>query len=96
MERTVVLTYAEFGRPKENISGGTDHGTANVQFALGGRVAAAFTVRRRICRACPETAIRPTHSISRRLCRDPRQLRGVDSRAVLRGNSPRSRSSRPD
>jgi uncharacterized protein (DUF1501 family) len=37
---TVVLTYAEFGRrPKENISGGTDHGTANVHFALGGRVA---------------------------------------------------------
>ena len=36
---TVVLTYAEFGRrPKENISGGTDHGTANVHFALGGRV----------------------------------------------------------
>jgi uncharacterized protein (DUF1501 family) len=35
-----VLTYAEFGRrPKENISGGTDHGTANVHFALGGRVA---------------------------------------------------------
>jgi len=37
---TVVLTYAEFGRrPKENVSGGTDHGTANVHFALGGRVA---------------------------------------------------------
>jgi uncharacterized protein (DUF1501 family) len=37
---TVVLTYAEFGRrPKENISGGTDHGTANVHFAMGGRVA---------------------------------------------------------
>ena len=36
----VVLTYAEFGRrPKENISGGTDHGTANIHFALGGRVA---------------------------------------------------------
>jgi uncharacterized protein (DUF1501 family) len=36
---TVVLTYAEFGRrPKENISGGTDHGTANVHFALGGQV----------------------------------------------------------
>jgi uncharacterized protein (DUF1501 family) len=36
----VVLTYAEFGRrPKENASGGTDHGTANVHFALGGRVA---------------------------------------------------------
>jgi uncharacterized protein (DUF1501 family) len=37
---TVVLTYGEFGRrPRENNSGGTDHGTANVHFALGGRVA---------------------------------------------------------
>ena len=37
---TLVLTYAEFGRrPKENLSLGTDHGTANVHFALGGRVA---------------------------------------------------------
>ncbi len=36
----LVLTYAEFGRrPHENLSGGTDHGTANVHFALGGRVA---------------------------------------------------------
>jgi len=37
---TLVLTYAEFGRrPRENLSQGTDHGTANVHFALGGRVA---------------------------------------------------------
>jgi uncharacterized protein (DUF1501 family) len=37
---TLVLTYAEFGRrPKENQNSGTDHGTANMQFALGGRVA---------------------------------------------------------
>ena len=37
---TLVLTYAEFGRrPKENQNSGTDHGTASVQFALGGRVA---------------------------------------------------------
>ncbi len=37
---TLVLTYAEFGRrPKENQNNGTDHGTASVQFALGGRVA---------------------------------------------------------
>ena len=36
----LVLTYAEFGRrPKENLSLGTDHGTATVHFALGGRVA---------------------------------------------------------
>jgi uncharacterized protein (DUF1501 family) len=36
---TLVLTYAEFGRrPRENLSGGTDHGTASAHFALGGRV----------------------------------------------------------
>jgi uncharacterized protein (DUF1501 family) len=36
---TLVMTYAEFGRrPKENQSGGTDHGTGNVHFALGGKV----------------------------------------------------------
>ena len=36
---TLVLTYAEFGRrPRENQNNGTDHGTASVQFALGGRV----------------------------------------------------------
>jgi len=40
---TLVLTYAEFGRrPKENLSGGTDHGTASAQFAMGGRVAGGF------------------------------------------------------
>lgn len=34
---TLVLTYCEFGRRvRENESGGTDHGTANVQFAFGG------------------------------------------------------------
>jgi uncharacterized protein (DUF1501 family) len=38
--RTLLLTYAEFGRrPKENLSNGTDHGTSSVHFALGGRVA---------------------------------------------------------
>ena len=38
--RSLVLTYAEFGRrPKENLSNGTDHGTSSVHFALGGRVA---------------------------------------------------------
>jgi uncharacterized protein (DUF1501 family) len=40
---TLVLTYAEFGRrPKENLSGGTDHGTASIHFALGGGVAGGF------------------------------------------------------
>jgi uncharacterized protein (DUF1501 family) len=37
---TLALTYAEFGRrPKENLSNGTDHGTASVHFVTGGRVA---------------------------------------------------------
>jgi uncharacterized protein (DUF1501 family) len=36
---TVIATYAEFGRrPRENQSGGTDHGTSSVHFALGGAV----------------------------------------------------------
>lgn len=40
---TLILTYAEFGRRvAENESGGTDHGMANVHFALGGRVKGGF------------------------------------------------------
>ena len=38
-DSTLVVTYAEFGRrPRENLSRGTDHGTANAHFVLGGRV----------------------------------------------------------
>ncbi len=37
---TLVMTYAEFGRrAKGNDSAGTDHGTANVHFLTGGKVA---------------------------------------------------------
>ncbi len=37
---TLIMTYGEFGRrAQENASLGTDHGTANAQFVLGGRVA---------------------------------------------------------
>jgi uncharacterized protein (DUF1501 family) len=33
------MTYSEFGRrPRENLSNGTDHGTASAHFLLGGRV----------------------------------------------------------
>ncbi|MCY7386742.1 MAG: DUF1501 domain-containing protein [Burkholderiales bacterium] len=38
-DSTLVMTYAEFGRrPKENQSGGTDHGTASAHFVTGGSV----------------------------------------------------------
>jgi uncharacterized protein (DUF1501 family) len=38
-ESTVIATYGEFGRrPRENDSGGTDHGTASAHFVLGGAV----------------------------------------------------------
>ncbi len=38
-DSTLVMTYAEFGRrPRQNLSGGTDHGTASVHFITGGRV----------------------------------------------------------
>jgi uncharacterized protein (DUF1501 family) len=42
-DSTLVMTYAEFGRrPKENLSNGTDHGTANAHFVLGGKVKGGF------------------------------------------------------
>jgi uncharacterized protein (DUF1501 family) len=38
-DSTLVMTYAEFGRRlHENGSAGTDHGTANAHFLVGGRV----------------------------------------------------------
>ncbi len=38
-DSTLMMTYCEFGRrPRENQSGGTDHGTANAHFVSGGRV----------------------------------------------------------
>ena len=36
---TLIMTYAEFGRrPQENLSHGTDHGTSNAHFMIGGKV----------------------------------------------------------
>ena len=38
-DNTLLMTYCEFGRrPRENMSGGTDHGTANAHFVAGGKV----------------------------------------------------------
>ncbi len=38
-ERSLLMTYSEFGRrPKQNNSGGTDHGTAAPHFVAGGAV----------------------------------------------------------
>ena len=38
-DSTLIMTYSEFGRrPRENLSNGTDHGTASAHFLLGGRV----------------------------------------------------------
>jgi uncharacterized protein (DUF1501 family) len=38
-DKTVIATYAEFGRrPRENQSGGTDHGTASAHLVTGGTV----------------------------------------------------------
>lgn len=42
-ENTIIATYSEFGRrPRENGSLGTDHGTANSLFLLGGPVLGGF------------------------------------------------------
>lgn len=38
-DSALIMSYAEFGRrPRENLSSGTDHGTANAHFVMGGRV----------------------------------------------------------
>ncbi len=42
-DKVMVLTYSEFGRrANENGSAGTDHGTAAVQFAMGGKIKGGF------------------------------------------------------
>jgi uncharacterized protein (DUF1501 family) len=42
-DNTLMMTYCEFGRrPRENMSGGTDHGTSNAHFVAGGRVKGGF------------------------------------------------------
>ncbi len=42
-ENTLVVTYSEFGRrARENLSGGTDHGTAAPHFVMGGAVEGGF------------------------------------------------------
>ena len=42
-ENTLIVTYSEFGRrARENLSGGTDHGTAAPHFISGGGVEGGF------------------------------------------------------
>lgn len=84
---TLVFTYAEFGRrPRENLNGGTDHGTANVHFALGGRVTGG------LYGAMPDlgslsTDGNPAHALDFRNVYATISDRwwGVDSRNALRG-----------
>lgn len=39
LDRTIIMTFSEFGRRvEENASGGTDHGTANNLFLMGGKL----------------------------------------------------------
>jgi len=39
LDETLIMTFSEFGRRvKQNASGGTDHGTANNLFLMGGRL----------------------------------------------------------
>ena len=84
---TLVLTYAEFGRrPRENLSGGTDHGTANVHFALGGRVAGGFYGEAPALDRLPATATSVTRSIFARVYATVlERWWGVPSQPVLGG-----------
>jgi uncharacterized protein (DUF1501 family) len=84
---TLVLTYAEFGRrPRENLSQGTDHGTASVHFALGGRVAGGFHGEAPAL-ARLDADGNPGHALDFRSVYATALERwwGVDSRAILGG-----------
>jgi len=86
-DSTVVATYAEFGRrPRENQSGGTDHGTAASHLVLGGAVkgglyGAAPALDRLDANGNPPFAIDFRGYYAS--CLD--RWWGIDSRAVLGG-----------
>lgn len=89
-DATVIATYAEFGRrPRENQSGGTDHGTASAHLVLGGAVKGGLY-------GAPPALDRldgngnPPHAIDFRSYYATFLDRwwGIDSRAVLGGRHP--------
>ena len=71
-DRTLILTYSEFGRrPRENQSGGTDHGTAGALFAFGPHVRGGVHGDAPSLRALDEAATcgtRPTFAASMPRC----------------------------
>jgi uncharacterized protein (DUF1501 family) len=84
---TLILTYAEFGRrPRENLSGGTDHGTANVHFALGGRVAGGlYGAEPALTQLSPDGNLAPAIDFRSVYATALERWWGFDSRGVLGG-----------
>jgi uncharacterized protein (DUF1501 family) len=89
-QSSLIATYAEFGRrPRENQSGGTDHGTASAHFVLGGKVQGGLYGAAPALRSLDGSG-NLAHAV------DFRQLYasiletwwGVDSRDALRGRYP--------
>ena len=76
LDRVLVLTFSEFGRrAAENKQLGTDHGTANVMFLMGGKVKPGLAWRS--ARPHPSWTSRATRSTGRLplgLCRRPARL----------------------
>ena len=55
---TLMMTYCEFGRrPRENMSGGTDHGTASTGVILGGALKPGETAVDETSRHTPQSVI---------------------------------------
>jgi len=91
--QTIIITYCEFGRrPHENASGGTDHGTANVQFAFGGAIRGGLYGRAPALTALDTTG-NPAHTVDFRsfyatVLRDGWGLTAASAARVLGGDFP--------
>lgn len=78
----LVVTSSEFGRdPRENLTGGTEHGAASVHFALGGAVrGGAFGEMSHIGRGIPSSTA-SVHQIYSAVAQDFQNL-GITTRRV--------------
>jgi len=86
-ERTLVLTYSEFGRrASQNRSGGTDHGTAAPHFAFGGAVRGGVVGRMpALDRLDASQNLIHTADFRQAYATIARRWWGIDADTVLRG-----------
>jgi uncharacterized protein (DUF1501 family) len=88
-ERTLVVTYSEFGRrARQNQSGGTDHGTAAPHFVMGGAVKGGQLIGRQPALDRLDATQNLVHSADFRqvYATIARRWWGIDPEPVVRGS----------